>query len=304
MECKFCKKVLKNKYSLKIHQEKAKYCLKIQGKTKKGDFVCICGKDFFLKHHYEDHLATCIGNKPFIKDKLKELEVLKIEYKALEKQLSELQTQYNKVVNILATKPTTNNNNTLYTRTQEDIERIVEEKYDKNYLIDGQRGVAHFTYDHILEQDSEGNLSYALTDASRYNGKYKISETEIVVDTEMKGLAREIYPAIKKKTLKMSEKENIMKNKIVYSAVVEIINMLKNNAPFRKEFGSLLVSKFPRRQNGSINQGQNNEEKIQSSNISPVQSPNLSPNESNSLGSILSGIYELEQFVDSLEAIQ
>ena len=31
MECEYCKKVLKNKHTLKSHQQTAKYCLKIQG---------------------------------------------------------------------------------------------------------------------------------------------------------------------------------------------------------------------------------------------------------------------------------
>jgi hypothetical protein len=34
MNCKYCNNILKTKQSLKIHQKKVKYCLKIQKKTK------------------------------------------------------------------------------------------------------------------------------------------------------------------------------------------------------------------------------------------------------------------------------
>ncbi len=37
MECEYCKKVLKNKYTLKSHQTKAKYCLVIQEKNSEED---------------------------------------------------------------------------------------------------------------------------------------------------------------------------------------------------------------------------------------------------------------------------
>ena len=264
MQCEHCKKTFSNKFTLKTHQTKAKYCLKIQGKlkpkVKQTCFNCkFCNKEFNIKSSYIRHENNCHYNNPLTISLQKENDILKEKVSSLEKQLSELQTQYNKVVNILAAKPTNTTNNTtnnilnmpIFDKSDTDIKRIVDEKYDRNFLIDGQKGVARFTDKHITT-DENGNRSYMISDVSRGNGKYKTSETEVVTDPEMKGLTRKIHPAVKEKAIKLVQKENPIENKILFDGFWSVNDMDKNNASFRKEFTSLLLtSQILKLQDGS-----------------------------------------------------
>ena len=71
MECKFCKKILKNKYSLKTHQTKTKYCLKLQGKKSIGSFICdYCDKDFAHKCAFSKHKKICDMRSKRLEEKL------------------------------------------------------------------------------------------------------------------------------------------------------------------------------------------------------------------------------------------
>ena len=129
----------------------------------------------------------------------------------------------------------------IFDKTDTDIKRIVDEKYDKNYLIDGQRGMAHFTHKHIIKGEN-GNNSYMVSDVSRGHGKYRLSETEIVTDPEMKGLTRKMYPSVKEKAMKLVQSQNPIENKILFQGFWNLNELVKNNAPFRKELTSLLLT--------------------------------------------------------------
>jgi hypothetical protein len=56
----FVKVPFTDKYILATHQEKAKYCLEIQGKQEIELFICeYCGKDFLSKNKLLSHLFRC-----------------------------------------------------------------------------------------------------------------------------------------------------------------------------------------------------------------------------------------------------
>ena len=60
MECKFCKKILKNQYTLSNHQKTAKFCLKKQGITLTPKFKCEgCEVIFSQKAHLQTHKQRC-----------------------------------------------------------------------------------------------------------------------------------------------------------------------------------------------------------------------------------------------------
>jgi len=60
MECTFCKKSFSTKGSLEKHQQTAKFCLKIQGRTLESSFKCEnCNKIFTQKTSLYDHFPTC-----------------------------------------------------------------------------------------------------------------------------------------------------------------------------------------------------------------------------------------------------
>jgi hypothetical protein len=95
MECQFCNKVLQTKYSLISHQTKTKYCLKLQGKEKKGSFVCNgCNKDFYQKIHLDNHEKICDYCSPVSKLLLKRIELLTNTIKELREDKNNLQERY------------------------------------------------------------------------------------------------------------------------------------------------------------------------------------------------------------------
>ena len=63
MECQFCNAILKNKYSLAIHQKKAKYCLIKQGKSNDKYKCEYCDKTLSTKQHLEVHYISCSRKK-------------------------------------------------------------------------------------------------------------------------------------------------------------------------------------------------------------------------------------------------
>ena len=74
MECEFCHKTFSNKSNLKMHQLKAKYCLKLQTATPENIHMCsICEKTFNVKSSFERHEKICKSNPTILKNEIEEL---------------------------------------------------------------------------------------------------------------------------------------------------------------------------------------------------------------------------------------
>jgi Zn-finger nucleic acid-binding protein len=128
------------------------------------------------------------------------------------------------------------NNIGVFNKTSEDIDRIFQQSFDRNYLIDGQKGVAQFTKLYILEQTANKPKVYLITDRSRYKAIYKNPNGEICVDYGMQGLTRKIHPSAKKKSLQIvREHENTDLYDILSDRYVKISEMTDNNGGFRQE---------------------------------------------------------------------
>ena len=279
MECEFCKKVLKNKYILKSHQKNAKYCLKLRGELKKGNFICdCCKKDFGRKSVLQTHMKTCNMNTRQVQvlnkkwEKKQKLWVKKNttleslgrkfmdQITQLEKENEELKAErdlmwekYEKLAQTVAKQPrsVTNKNtiinNTLnlsiFDKSDDDIKRIVNEKYNKDYLIAGQKGVARFTHYHVLS--TEGNPIYEITDRSRGHGRYKKSDSEVVRDHGMKGLTTKVLPSIKKKAIRIVQSEPVyFTDEALTNGMNEVYALNDDNSSFRTEMIKLIESEI------------------------------------------------------------
>lgn len=256
MECQYCQKILSSKSSLLLHQRKTKYCLKIQGKLEKGEFNCeYCGQDFTYKSALQMHYQSCSANKPYVKETLTKCQHFMMENKELKKRVIllekdklDIQERYDKLAETLAkrstvTTNTVNNNLNLgiFDKTSADIKRIVDEKYNKDYLMDGQKGVARFTNLHVLKSDDCTKPPiYVITDKSRGNGKYKVSESETVTDVGMTGLTKKVHPSIKKKAINIAATENGLEDEKLFGGYQEVFNMEDDNGIFRKELIRIL----------------------------------------------------------------
>ena len=185
-------------YSLKTHQKTVKSCLKIQGKNEFNNFNCeYCLKKFTTKDHLYTHYKSC--KEKFVNTKDIEVEKLKKEIEKLKEELYHVKGQLKvhennkdciydiaKQTKITNTKILSIQSNLDFNNLAQ-IKQIIEEKYDKNYLFQGQKGIAQFAFDYILKDDS-GQLKYICTDPSRQIFKYKDSEGCIKKDVEAKKL--------------------------------------------------------------------------------------------------------------------
>ena len=63
MKCTYCENFFNSKYSLKVHQETAKYCLQLQGKNSKKTFTCIdCNACLSTSQRLRTHHSKCINH--------------------------------------------------------------------------------------------------------------------------------------------------------------------------------------------------------------------------------------------------
>jgi hypothetical protein len=258
MECKYCKKILSSVSSLNLHQKKTQYCLKIQGlKGIKGKHICeYCNTDFNHKSTLKTHYISCPANTEHFKELRQkfydiqqenlsiEREKLSLEEKIknLEKDKKDLQNRYDALASLSVSRPTTTNNTTnntlnlsVFNKTQDDIKRIVNENYNKEYLLEGQKGVARFTLKHVINSEEGKSPMYVVTDKSRGNGKYRSSESEVVTDNKMTGLTRKVYPSIKERAIDIANEEDAIRHPELMDGYREVYEMGDDNTIFRGE---------------------------------------------------------------------
>ena len=117
MECEHCKKTFSTKSSLKVHKTTAKYCLRLQGREiLKGYYICeICGKDFNVKFHLQNHILICQKNNHVLTKYKVENQTLKEENNILKKEILilnqhlEKYRKYYKELSLTAMKRPVNN---------------------------------------------------------------------------------------------------------------------------------------------------------------------------------------------------
>ena len=94
MNCQYCHNNFKNSYTLKTHQTKTKYCLKLQGLTNiVGEYCCeYCNKDFTLRSSLQDHYDSCKANTKYVRKYKAKCIDLEKKVEILQKQLEEAST--------------------------------------------------------------------------------------------------------------------------------------------------------------------------------------------------------------------
>lgn len=140
----------------------------------------------------------------------------------------------NKLLNM---SPLDMNNNNNFKQT-------IEEHFTKDYMLDGQKGVAKFAYDKLLK-DEEGKLKYICTDPARQIYKFKTIEGNIERDVKAKKLTNIIINDVMNKSNNITN-ENINNSKnreifIIYTNNCQDIREMKtDNGEFRNELSSLI----------------------------------------------------------------
>ena len=232
--CKYCKNTFNSVYSLKTHQKKAKYCLKIQDQIK-------------TKKHHKTNNEELEKLRYKIKTLQHEIENLEYENTTLKAKLEMSEKHFNTIVKQPKTINNNQKNNCININllkplnlSEKRISAILREKFDKNYFIDGQKGLARCASDHILKDD-DGNPIYICTDTSRNVFKFKSEEGNIIKDNEavrltkslINGAAIEIAREIRDNFNFDPVKEEV-KFDYTCNQFNDIKNMSEDNKIFRK----------------------------------------------------------------------
>ena len=169
--------------------------------------------------------------------------------------VNKIYLQGHEVVQKLAIQPkTTNTNNDTRIKINnnffdnpEKIKQMIDEKLTKDYISEGQKGVAQFACKNLLK-DENGNMNYICSDLSRLVFKFYNSEGNIEKDVKANKLTDMLIEAgIANKALSMApllwtdEDGNINSNKfLIFSPyTTEIASMQVDNSVFRNELACL-----------------------------------------------------------------
>ena len=268
-KCEFCNKNFSNKSNLKYHTRTNKTCQIIQHQN---DIInCEFCNKVFTEQTITIHNKNCkkklneeIKRLQIEKDEeIKQLQIEKNEeIKKLQIRIVELEAenkiylQGHEVVQKLAIQPKTTNTNNNDNRIKinnnffdnpERIKQMIDEKLTKDYISDGQKGVAQFACKNLLK-DENGNMNYICSDLSRHVFKFYNSEGNIEKDVKANKLTDMLIEAgIANKALSMApllwtdEDGNINSNKfLIFSPyTTEIASMQVYNSIFRNELASL-----------------------------------------------------------------
>ena len=222
-KCQYCEKIFSTKSNLYTHQKTAKFCLNKRNIINEN-YKCDCKKKFTTKIAFDRHKKICNVSDIHIeknneikiylekvKDKDEQLKDKDEQLKDKDEQLKDKDEQLkskdehikyleDKLASIAlagVNKTTTVNNinnkilniSPLDLNNSEKIKSILETKFDHNYVIEGQKGVAQFLVDHYLKDD-EGKLKYVCTDPSRQIFKYRDDLGDIQKDVKAKKLTK------------------------------------------------------------------------------------------------------------------
>lgn len=228
-KCEFCANTFKDIYTVKKHQKTAKYCLEIQGKTN------------VEKENVEKLLL-----------KLTALATENTQLKAENTFLKAENEEFKKTIADIAKTPQTINNTTNTTQNnllmltpfelnRERFSNMIKESFTKDYMIEGQKGVAKFAVDKLL-RDENGKLQYVCTDPSRQIYKFKTIEGEMERDVKARKLTKSIVEELKKKAQNITL-QTVTDDSDVFMLLTnnfqDINDLEEDNAEFRNTLASL-----------------------------------------------------------------
>ena len=256
MECVHCDAVLKNKYSLLIHQQKTKYCLKKQGKTNDKYECTYCNKKISTQQQLNVHYTSCTKKKIQEKvsiiqqhydRKVDELELENLQLKQQnakhEKTIQDLQDKLANIAIKAVQRPTTTNmNKTNVNNFINNMEPITSAhllehtgKLTLEHIQKGASGYAEYALEYPLKN------RVACVDYSRRKLKFKDNEGNLITDPEMIKLTPMFFDSIKDKS---SEIVYDMNKDDMDSAMFEEVAKLFNTNADVKNCASGVKSDF------------------------------------------------------------
>jgi hypothetical protein len=213
MECSFCHNKFSNKQNLNYHQNKAKYCLKIQGKTPENVSTCnMCDKNFMSNITLRRHQKTC-KTSDFVEKLKKDFRILKEKYiasesknKMLMNQVEQYREDFNKLSLTAVKRPVSNTKNV-------QINNYIQQMAPLT-IQDIKESVPMLTLDHHVK-GAEGYAEYALefpfkdkivcVDVGRNKIKYKNGEGDVIEDIGFRKMMTKLCESLKDRTFNLCQ---------------------------------------------------------------------------------------------------
>ena len=249
--CNYCNKLFTNQ-TLKKHLQTCKYKKIKEEEENKIKLLEYEKNDITIK--FQNELMKNENYQIEISDLKKEISSLRDEILKLQS-VNNVYLQDREIVHKLALQPktstSTSNNNKIkvnnFFDNPERIKQMVDEKLTKDYISDGQKGVAQFAYNNLLK-DEEGNMNYICSDPSRHIFKFQNSEGNIEKDLKANKLTNMLIDAgITHKTFSVAPSlwteddgkidSNKFQTYVPYTT--EISTMQIDNSVFRNELATL-----------------------------------------------------------------
>jgi hypothetical protein len=238
---------------MNTHKLTAKYCLSIQNPRRlNNENTCeFCSKSFSTKKYLHTHKIICKGKKDLdITSLVHENEKLTIrnaELEAINKVLLRSQACVEEIAKQpkMTTNKTTNKVSILtpLDLSTDRLKELVEANFTSSHLLEGQKGVARFTIEHVIRNE-EGNLQYICTDPARHTFRFKEGDTEIK-DIRGKRLSTALAPPVIDKSGRLGI-EAIRANPELFAVYSDTLTKIKDmkgdDAEFRGELASMVGS--------------------------------------------------------------
>jgi hypothetical protein len=167
------------------------------------------------------------------------LEIFEKLYEKKDNDITEIakqpKTKNNKINNIHLS-----NNHFNYFNEPEKVKQIIAEKLTMDYIMDGQKGVAEFTYHHLLK-DQEGKSTYLCSDPSRKFFKFLREDGQYERDQKAERLTKMIVTGnIRKQTIQKATEfwtnedgtQDVDKYILHNPSAQEIVDIEKDNSKF------------------------------------------------------------------------
>jgi hypothetical protein len=275
MECEFCKNTFKTKNSLYNHQNRAKYCIKLQNREEAiKTYTCAwCDKSFIREDCFKTHKNKCtyisedvlklreeIARQREEIARQREENIIQREeiasLKMFKKLYDKKDDDITKIANKDTTTNTTNTRNTIIFPEPLDLSREhiepIAEKLTIDHVREGQLGIVKFTHDNVLTTE-DGKRKYICCDRSRNIYMFKGKNGEIVRDYQARNLSKAIEPirekagVIGRDEIEKFERENREGNRYdeervdaMMSGCGSIMNLDNDNTGFCKTLNKLL----------------------------------------------------------------
>jgi hypothetical protein len=244
-DCKYCKSIFKNKYTLNKHLDTAKYCLQLRGITKLNFECNDCEKFFSRKHHLTDHMKICVkkvfnevdkNTQTQIQEKDRQILELKYQLQEQKQTIKDLQDKLENIALKAVSRPTTSTVN----KTQ--INNFIQnmESVTSDHLLEQS---SNLTIEHV-QKGASGYAEYALeyplkdrvacVDYARRKLKFKDNKGDVVADPEMVKLAPMFFDSIQNKSSEIvynMNKDNM--DSAMFEGVAQLFNTnsdVKNGA--------------------------------------------------------------------------